>query len=113
MECGLTQRQVSDLFCREITPEDYELLCLLDEKIVKPSDAASSAEAIASMRKVPQEDFMGESCMVCLTPFEVADDLPCLPCCHRFHNACISRWLAERPGHPTCPLCCKDVLPKC
>jgi hypothetical protein len=50
--------------------------------------------------------------MICLTPFEAGDDLPCLPCNHRFHLSCISRWLSERPGQPTCPLCCKDVVQK-
>jgi hypothetical protein len=53
---------------------------------------------------------MGDSCMICLSSFKAGDDVPCLPCGHCFHTECISRWLSDRPGKPTCPLCCKDVL---
>jgi len=114
LECGLTQRELSELLFREITPEDYDLLCRLDASKVAPADAASSAKQAASamenLPKVSEEILIGESCMVCLTPFEAGDDVPSLPCKHHFHLGCISRWLGERPGQPTCPLCCKEVL---
>lgn len=116
LECGLSQRELSELLFREITPEDYELLCRLDAAAAKPADAVASAKKAASameaLPRVSEEDFMGGSCMVCLAHFEVSDVVPLLPCKHHFHQACISRWLSERPGQPTCPLCCKEVLPK-
>jgi hypothetical protein len=115
LECGLSQNDVSDLLFREITPEDYELLCRLDDAAKPKADVTKNTEiaanALDNLPKVAEEDFLGDSCMICLAKFEAGDELPCLPCGHRFHLNCISRWLAERPGQPTCPLCCKEVLP--
>lgn len=114
LDCGLTQRELSELLFREITPEDYDLLCRLDSSASKPADAVAkakqSASAVEKLPKVSEEHLIGESCMVCLTPFEASDDVPSLPCKHFFHLDCITRWLSERPGQPTCPLCCKEVL---
>lgn len=114
LECGLTEWELSELLFREITPEDYDLLSRLDASAAKPDDAVKSAKTVAnaieSLPKVAEEDYMSGKCMICLSPFEAADDVPCLPCSHHFHRGCISRWLTERPGKPTCPLCCKEVL---
>lgn len=115
LPCGLSQREVGDLFFREITPEDYELLCRLDSAVEKPPEAIEGAKKAASdienLPRVAEEDFIGESCTVCLSPFEAGDEVPLIACAHRFHLGCLQRWLAERPGQPTCPLCCKEVLP--
>jgi hypothetical protein len=112
LACGLTQREFHDLLFREITPEDYEMLLRLDATVAKPSAAAADA-VVATVEKLPllsEEDFKDSSCAVCLTMFEVGDEVPLLPCQHHFHRSCLARWLAERPGRPTCPLCCKEVL---
>ncbi|CAI0461616.1 unnamed protein product [Linum tenue] len=45
----------------------------------------------------------GKCCCVCLSQMEVGDCLRMLPCMHKFHELCITRWL-EGYGK-TCPLC--------
>jgi len=113
LPCGLTQRELHDLLFREIRPEDYDLLCRLDAA-VKPMDggaaAAKVADAVENLPTLSEDAIKDESCSVCLTPFEAGDAVPELPCNHYFHRACLARWLSERPGRPTCPLCCKEVL---
>jgi hypothetical protein len=42
----------------------------------------------------------GNSCMICLSSMN--SDHVSLPCMHRFHRNCISRWLYT---HTTCPVC--------
>ncbi len=42
----------------------------------------------------------GNSCMICLS--SMTSDHISLPCMHRFHRECISRWLNTRT---TCPVC--------
>jgi len=42
----------------------------------------------------------GNSCMICLSSMN--SDHVSLPCMHRFHRNCISRWLYTRT---TCPVC--------
>ena len=43
-------------------------------------------------------------CIVCLVEYEVGDEVRLLPCMHRFHNECISPWLARSPYCPMCKL---------
>ena len=43
-------------------------------------------------------------CIVCLVEYEIGDEVRLLPCMHRFHNECISPWLARSPYCPMCKL---------
>ena len=56
-------------------------------------DAALSSTACSGL---------AEECTICLEEFQHQDKLHKLQCGHRFHPACIQRWL---PTHPTCPTC--------
>jgi hypothetical protein len=50
---------------------------------------------------------------VCLCTLVAGDQLRELPCSHKFHAACIDRWLIRREyanGVPSCPLCKNEVL---
>ena len=49
-----------------------------------------------------------ETCSICLDEYEPVDKCRCLPCGHKFHSGCISKWLTERSS--TCPLCKTDLL---
>jgi len=107
LPCGLTTGEVSDLLSRDITPEDYDLLILLDKDVPK---ATASTECIKSLPSVSQEEFMngdGE-CSVCLCKFEADDEVAGLPCKHRFHRTCVTKWLAE--CRRMCPLCGAEVV---
>nr|XP_043633686.1 RING-H2 finger protein ATL52-like [Erigeron canadensis] len=48
-------------------------------------------------------------CSICLSEFEVDEDLRTLPeCSHSFHVPCIDMWLYS---HSTCPVCRSDAIP--
>lgn len=100
LPCGLTPVEVYSLLSREILPEDYELLLRLDEAVVKPTVSVDSFKCLST---VACEHFMGGKCSVCLCAFEEQDSVAALPCQHRFHRACLLRWLSE--CRQTCPLC--------
>ena len=45
-------------------------------------------------------------CVICHEDFQLDDEICRLACCHTFHAACVSRWLAIKAS---CPLCNGDV----
>mmetsp|Transcript_35326 Transcript_35326/g.94074 ORF Transcript_35326/g.94074 Transcript_35326/m.94074 type:complete len:150 (+) Transcript_35326:81-530(+) len=92
--------QLGELLYRDIRPEDYELLVLLDESLPRRT---ASRELVAGLPEVRPEDLDGERCSVCLADYEAEHSVVILPCAHTFHRACVSRWLLER--RPACPLC--------
>lgn len=88
---------------REITPEDYELLCSLDGD-VRPSKGMPE-----EFIKALAPGTVGETCGVCLdTIDDEEENHRMLPCSmkHSFHFSCIEKWLAE---HRTCPLDMTDL----
>lgn len=102
LPCGLTERQVRELQTRDLTPEDYELLLLLESQ-VKPK-TLSASEIAALPRETLAESL--DDCTVCLTPMDAGSTVCRLPCGHVFHAPCIEHWLAN--AATTCPL---DKLP--
>lgn len=82
---------------RDITPQDYDLLCALDENV--PSRTCMPAEFIENL---PVGE-CGKECGVCLMTIEEDEDPRVLPCTmkHQFHFECIKKWLTEKN---TCPL---------
>lgn len=104
LPCGLLPSEVFDLLFREITPDDYETLCRLDETIAKPTASAKSLEDLLT---ISGDDVLGEDCTVCLTAFEKEDEVATLPCRHNFHRACITKWMSKCRG--SCPLCGVDL----
>lgn len=99
--------QMADLLFREITPDDYELLLQLDDKVARPTVSKNEVE---SLPQVCVEEVLGETCMVCLDNFRSMDDVSLLPSCgHCFHRLCVAKWLLER--HRVCPLCNVEVFP--
>eukprot|EP00442_Polarella_glacialis_P027832 CAMPEP_0115144170 /NCGR_PEP_ID=MMETSP0227-20121206/61270_1 /TAXON_ID=89957 /ORGANISM="Polarella glacialis, Strain CCMP 1383" /LENGTH=409 /DNA_ID=CAMNT_0002553265 /DNA_START=153 /DNA_END=1383 /DNA_ORIENTATION=- len=105
LDCGLSNSEVYDLLFREITPEDYETLLRLDEKVSRPTVAPSIIDSLPTMLG---KKLCGESCSVCLAAFEEEDVAATLPCRHSFHRACIGKWLSE--CRCACPLCGEDVM---
>lgn len=107
LPCGLTAQQVHDLSTREMTPEDYELLLLLDEQ-VKPKTVSQtmidgydhSSVTEESLQKMTAGD--DDQCMVCLTEYCAGEELITLPCKHYFHAGCITHWLTA--SSTKCPL---------
>jgi len=104
LPCGLLASQVSDLFFREITPEDYELLLLLDERVKKKTTL--NRKKVDNLPNACPRQFLGETCTVCLLPFEASDRVAMLPCRHFYHRNCVAQWLLSRA---VCPLCGAEV----
>lgn len=107
LPCGLLASQVSDLLDRDITPNDYEMLLMLDESVKRPS---SSETNVKSLPVVQAEGHLEESCTICMSAFKQQDVLTELQCKHLFHRECVSKWLLERSRH--CPLCGDEAFPE-
>merc|ERR1719487_136097 len=57
-----------------------------------------------------EESDVDNTCRICLCEYEDGDNVRMLPCLHKFHPACVDRWLAK---NKTCPICktAIDVVP--
>jgi hypothetical protein len=102
--CGLTAAQIQELTNRELTPEDYELLLVLDSQI-KPKTVETTVLDSFTHRKYSCEvqEQIGEVCTICFGDYEEAEDISIIPVCnHGFHSECIRKWLGE--SSTKCPL---------
>jgi len=108
-------------------PESYEALLELGERIgnARESGATNSeiealpthvfteqkprspppAAAAAATPETGSDDAEKE-CAICKEEFKTGDMLKLLPCCHRFHAACIDQWLRQKR---LCPICRIEV----
>eukprot|EP01125_Pyxidicula_operculata_P007561 TRINITY_DN2565_c0_g1_i1.p1 TRINITY_DN2565_c0_g1~~TRINITY_DN2565_c0_g1_i1.p1 ORF type:complete len:265 (-),score=71.29 TRINITY_DN2565_c0_g1_i1:267-1061(-) len=99
-DSGLTFNQLLELSSRELTPEDYELLLLLDSTVEKKK---TSKSALNSLKETTINDPTEELCTVCMCGYEVGEKVKHLPCSHFFHSDCIVPWLKNHSQ--SCPLC--------
>jgi len=86
---------------RELTPEDYELLCLLDDTL--PKRGTSSENVVNLLPSLLARDCGATQCNICLCELQPQMRVARLPCQHVFHMECISKWLTQCNGK--CPLC--------
>jgi len=98
----LTQSQINDILNRELTPEDYELLLLLDTSVAPKTCSIHKINSLPTVQFNEQLKERFPSCMICLNHFEDKETLTKLPCDHIFHVNCISNWLAN--SSPKCPI---------
>jgi hypothetical protein len=104
----LTATQTHELMSRDLTPEDYETLLLLDIGVQK--NQTLDLEAVAKLPSAKAGGtWVGEACSICLSEMACDDDICALPSCdHCFHAQCAARWLSSAKA--TCPLCGTEVL---
>lgn len=89
---------------RELTPEDYELLCRLDERVAPKT---ISKDVLSGLKTdVVSSSCVGEICTVCMDAYEIGQGRKFLPCNHVFHAKCIDMWLEN--SSQNCPI---DGLP--
>lgn len=90
---------------RALSPEDFELLRLLDEAI--PARTNVRREFIAQLPREKASACGVDKCPICLQELEKDEEITRLPCRHYFCTKCIERWLTECRGQ--CPICLAPV----
>lgn len=93
--------QIIDLQHRDLTPEDYELLLMLDESIA-PKTVSSSVLESLRVESVEVAEVEGELCSICMEMYQTSQMVKTLPCDHSFHSDCIDHWLSF--SSQNCPL---------
>ncbi|XP_016980315.1 uncharacterized protein LOC108045482 [Drosophila rhopaloa] len=58
------------------------------------------------VRRPSESDEDAEKCAICLTLFEIENDVRRLPCMHLFHTDCVDQWLVTNKH---CPICRVDI----
>jgi hypothetical protein len=96
---SVSVNQLMDLQNRELTPEDYELLLLLDESVEKKK---VSKDAFSSFTQTVLTKDLDVDCPICMSPMVTAEKVTTLPCSHQYHTPCIEQWLTM--SSPNCPL---------
>ena len=99
---GLRRSEAFGLMMRELTAEDYDTLLQLDDTIAKKVVGLAEVDKLTILKSNHDEG----KCGVCLNSFQPGDPLKELPCHHRFHVACIDKWLLTYSN--ICPI---DGLP--
>ncbi|GLT39283.1 hypothetical protein SLA2020_134810 [Shorea laevis] len=66
-------------------------------EMVEEGALSSPAESSSS------EALEGEICCVCLSKLKKGEETRVLPCFHKFHRACVDKWLDG--CRKTCPVC--------
>jgi len=107
LPCGLGVNEAVSMMHRELTPEDYEKLCKLDENIPK-QDTLQQGQVDCLPRFRP--DSAGVECKICLSEIDRTTEAVQLPCSHAFHVPCITRWLTQCKN--SCPLCSAEITQK-
>ena len=95
----------------------YEELLALEERMGVAEAGKMTAAELARLARakyfalVEDDDADADggkaTCAICLDTFDDGAALVALPCGHRFHDDCGTRWLREAPV-PRCPVCKAD-----
>jgi len=91
-----------------LTPEDYELLLLLDNDIAPKTVESSKVDALpklcfSQLKEKQQTTIISvDTCTICFMDYEANDEVSNLPCGHVFHHQCITRWLGSHSNR--CPV---------
>lgn len=94
--------RIIDLQHRDLTPEDYELLLLLDDSVAPKTVSSGALESIRPL-SVETMGVLGELCTICMEQFGTSEMTKKLPACeHVFHATCIDHWLSS--SSQNCPL---------
>ena len=95
-------RQLADLQHRDLTPEDYELLLRLDEKVAPKTVSRSLLASFETVILESVNSLIGELCSICMERYSESQGVKTLPCNHTFHSDCINMWLSS--ASLNCPL---------
>jgi len=101
-ETGISQQALLELLNRELTPEDYELLLLLDKSVAPKTVDDDKIKSFNTNVVNKIEDLKEKECCICMEAYVVGDSIKELPCGHVFHENCITTWLTN--SSQNCPL---------
>ncbi|PRP78824.1 hypothetical protein PROFUN_00997 [Planoprotostelium fungivorum] len=95
---------------RELTPEDYDTLLVLDSTVQRRGTLSTrEMKKMARKNSTILKKSDGRECSICLCDMEEGEEVLRLPSCtHEFHRQCISTWLTDSAGRCPC-----DNLPPC
>ena len=95
-------RLLVDLQHRDLTPEDYDLLLRLDEKVTPKTVSESALSSFDTLTLESTSVLIGELCSICMEVYSPSQSVKTLPCQHTFHCNCIDMWLSS--ASLNCPL---------
>jgi len=104
---GHQGHRVDPIMLRDLTPEDYELLLRLDERL--ENRRAASGKELKSLNQMKADDsaeWQERQCGICLLNYGPGDNCVQLPCEHIFHDPCIKHWLEIQA---VCPVCKRSI----
>mmetsp|Transcript_72627 Transcript_72627/g.126084 ORF Transcript_72627/g.126084 Transcript_72627/m.126084 type:complete len:263 (-) Transcript_72627:100-888(-) len=90
---------------RNLSPEDFELLRMLDE--VAPSKHGAPRSLVEALPREAAHSCGAQECAVCLAEFAHDTMVTRLPCQHIFCAPCIEEWLTQYKSR--CPLCLSSI----
>ena len=85
---------------RDLTPEDYELLLRLDDRVAPKTVTQDILDGFEADIVTETEAEM--VCAICMETYQVGQERKHLPCGHVFHKNCIETWLKN--SSLNCPL---------
>lgn len=83
----------------------FESLSRLEDVAAGVGSAQLHAFPVRTLKHKDEIKALGtgnNSCSICISEFEVSEEIMTVPCLHHFHPACITTWLEKKK---TCPLC--------
>jgi len=86
------------LITDQLTPLQKEILRVSRRK----SEIMAKVESIVQ-NVVPEGEV--ESCSICFDDMDKMSHVVQLPCGHRFHKKCVTKWLSSGEPRQRCPLC--------
>ncbi|CAF0731746.1 unnamed protein product [Adineta ricciae] len=89
---------------RDLSPEDYEMLLRLDERVQRKTVNTSILDTLPTVSA--NETHLDDQCTICMETYTLGQELKLLPCKHIFHSNCIETYLKDFSIQ--CPL---DNLP--
>ncbi len=98
---GSHMNKIIDLQHRDLTPEDYELLLMLDDSVTPKTVSESLLQSLV-VKTVEEAKTVGELCSICMELYQASQMVKQLPCAHFFHEDCIDMWLSN--SSLNCPL---------
>ncbi|KAF8977706.1 E3 ubiquitin-protein ligase rnf13 [Entomortierella lignicola] len=90
---------------QQAQPQQQQSLC--EDKC---SSGHGHGQEEQGKEKLPFDNANSQTlCSICLTDYEVGDQVRTLPCYHQYHTSCIDPWLLTVAS--LCPICKRDLLP--